>query len=230
MLKSHSLNTRALNSFSAAAVSVGLTLGFALFSLPAQAEKADRDKPVNLEADRVTVDDVKKEQVFEGNVQLVKGTLVIHASRLVVTQDDTGFQHGIAYGSNGVLPRFRQKREGMEEIIEGEAERIEHDAKTEKTEFHNKAWVRSGTDEVRGEFISYDAKTEHYYATSGANGALGTAAKGQKPPRVTATIQPKGSAAALPPSSSLQTTKNPLPATKLQGANELETTRTESQQ
>jgi hypothetical protein len=52
---------------------------------PARAEKADRDKPVNIEADRVSVDDVKKVQTFEGNVQLVKGTLIIRAERIVVT-------------------------------------------------------------------------------------------------------------------------------------------------
>ena len=41
----------------------------------AGAEKADRDKPVNLEADRVTVDDAKQLATFEGNVVLTQGTL-----------------------------------------------------------------------------------------------------------------------------------------------------------
>jgi lipopolysaccharide export system protein LptA len=44
---------------------------------PAFAEKADKDKPVNLEADRITVDDAKKLHILEGNVVLVRGTLVI---------------------------------------------------------------------------------------------------------------------------------------------------------
>jgi hypothetical protein len=68
---------------------------------PAWAEKADRDKPVNIEADRVSVDDVKKLQVFEGNVQLVKGTLIIRAERIVVSQDDDGYQRGVATGTAG---------------------------------------------------------------------------------------------------------------------------------
>ncbi|MCX7168275.1 MAG: lipopolysaccharide transport periplasmic protein LptA [Rhodocyclales bacterium] len=162
--------------------------GIMLGANPAWAEKADRDKPVNIEADRVSVDDVKKVQTFEGNVQLVKGSLTIRAERIVVTQDDDGYQRGVATGSAGALPRFRQKREGQDEYIEGEAERIEHDAKAEKTEFFNRAWVKSGLDEVRGQFISYDARTENYFVTSGSNGSR---AKPGSTDRVRAVIQPK---------------------------------------
>ena len=162
--------------------------GAMLAAVPARAEKADRDKPVNIEADRVSVDDVKKVQTFEGNVQLVKGTLIIRAERIVVTQDDDGYQRGVATGTGGVLPRFRQKREGQDEYIEGEGERIEHDAKAEKTEFFNRAWVKSGLDEVRGQFISYDALTEKYFVTSGPNGTRAQPGSGE---RVRAVIQPK---------------------------------------
>jgi len=164
----------------------------------ARAEKADRDKPVNIEADRVSVDDVKKVQTFEGNVQLVKGTLIIRAERIVVTQDDDGYQRGVATGTAGVPPRFRQKREGLDDYIEGEGERIEHDAKAEKTEFFNRAWVKSGLDEVRGQFSSYDALTEKYFVTSGPNGTRALPGSGE---RVRAVIQPKNkdAGAALPP-------------------------------
>ena len=169
--------------------------GVMLAATPARAEKADRDKPVNIEADRVSVDDVKKVQVFEGNVQLVKGTLIIRAERIVVTQDDDGYQKGVATGTASVPPRFKQKREGQDDYIEGEGERIEHDAKAEKTEFFNRAWVKSGLDEVRGQFISYDARTENYFVTSGPNG---TRAKPGSTERVRAVIQPKNKDAATP--------------------------------
>jgi lipopolysaccharide export system protein LptA len=167
--------------------------GFTLSPLLTHAEQADRDKPVNLEADRVFVDEARKVQVFEGNVRLSKGSLVIVADKLVVSQDDGGYQRGVATGSI-VLPRFSQKREGSDETIEGEAERIEHDARGEKTEFFGQAWVKSGLDEVRGQYISFDAKTEKYLVTSGPNG---TSAKPGSGSRVRAVIQakPKGGAA-----------------------------------
>jgi len=176
-----------------------LLVGLALMSVTVRAEKADADKPVNLEADRVSVDESKKVQIFEGNVRLSKGTLTITADRLVVTQDEAGYQRGVATGST-VLPHFKQKREGTDEYIEGEAERIEHDAKGEKTEFFNQAWVKSGLDEVRGQFISYDAKTEKYFVTSGPNG---TSAKPGSGNRVRAVIQakPKGGANKVSPAS-----------------------------
>jgi lipopolysaccharide export system protein LptA len=176
--------------------------GLGLAAPATRAEKADRDKPVNIEADRVSVDDVKKVQIFDGNVQLMKGTLVIRAGRIVVTQDDDGYQRGVATGSPGALPNFRQKREGQDEYIEGEAERIEHDAKAEKTEFFNRARVKSGLDEVRGQFISYDAKTENYFVTSGPNGTRAQPGSGE---RVRAVIQPKNKGAAATPAAGAAT-------------------------
>jgi lipopolysaccharide export system protein LptA len=167
-----------------------LALGLALAAaMPANAERADRDKPVNLEADRVTVDDANKVHIYEGNVQLVQGTLVIRTDKLVVNQDEEGFQKGTAYGGAGGLARFRQKREGLDEYVEGEAERIEHDDKTDKTQLFNRAYVKSGQDEVRGQYIVYDGLTEHYLATSGPNGTVAAAAG--KAGRVHAVIQPK---------------------------------------
>lgn len=176
-------------------------------SCAALAEKADRDKPVNLEADRITVDDARKVHVLEGNVQLVQGTLVIRCDKLVITQDGDGFQKGTATGGPGGLARFRQRREGKDEYIDGEAERIVHDGKGEKTEFFQRAHVKSGNDEVRGQYISYDGRTENYVVTSGPAGTTATATPG-KDTRVRAVIQPKpreAAPAAEAPSPELKT-------------------------
>src|ERR1700704_6596787 len=89
-------------------------------------ERADRDKPVNLEADRVDLDDAKKEAVFVGNVTLTQGTMTIKADKIIVKQDAEGFQYGIAYGKPA---HFRQKREGADEYIDGFSERLEYDGK-----------------------------------------------------------------------------------------------------
>lgn len=178
-----------------AAVILAIALAVVLTPSPARAERADREKPINLEADRITVDDIKKVQVLEGNVILTQGTLQIRTARLVVTQDVDGFQKGVAIGGANGLARFRQKREGKNEYIEGEGERLEYDARNEKTEFFTRAWVKSGMDEIKGHYISYDALTEKYLVTAGADpktpGTAGTT--GATPPgRVRAVIQPKG--------------------------------------
>lgn len=166
-----------------------------IISTAALAERADRDKPINLDADKITVDDARKVHVFEGNVQLAQGTLVIKADKIVVTQDANGNQVSVSTGGPGGLSRFRQKREGRDEYIDGEADRIENDSKVDKSELFGHAKMRSGLDEVRGEYISYDGKTENYVVT---NGPGGTVAQGGKAGRVHAIIQPKNKDGAKP--------------------------------
>ena len=159
-----------------------------LLALPVLAERADREKPIHLEADRMSIDDVKKVKTLEGKVVMTQGTMELRTDRLVVTEDNDGFQKGVATGGPGGLARFRQKREGVDEWIEGEAESIEHDARSETTQFFVRAWIQSGADEVRGPYISYDALNEKYAVNSG--GALKTAT-GAAQARARAIIQPK---------------------------------------
>ena len=150
------------------------------------AEKADRDKPMQLEANRITIDDAKKIQILEGDVLVTKGTMSLKAYRIVITEDQYGFQKGTAFGGKDGLARFRQKREGVEEYVDGEAERIEYNSNSEVAELFHRAWVKSGEDQVRGDYIRYDAVSEKYLVTAGEN----RDPKGP-PARVRAIIQPK---------------------------------------
>jgi len=154
-------------------------------SMGAHAERADRDKPVNIEADRVEIDDQKKEAVFEGNVVLTQGTLMLKADRIIVDQDETGFQSGIAFGKPAY---FRQKREGLEDFIEGEAERLEYKGEEEKVELFVNAKLTRGGDEVRGNYISYSALTEFFEVMGNQPGSAEGESSGG---RVRAIIQPR---------------------------------------
>jgi len=149
----------------------------------AHAEKADREKPINLEADRVSVDDAKQISTFEGRVVLTQGTLIIRGDRMEVRQDSQGFKTGITWGN---LAYFRQKRDGYDEYIEGWAERIEYDGRADKVQMFNRASMKKGADEVRGNYISYDANTEFFQVTGS-----GTPAVSGGNGRVRAVIQPK---------------------------------------
>jgi lipopolysaccharide export system protein LptA len=151
----------------------------------AQAERADRSKPINLESDRMRVDDVQKISVFEGKVVMTQGTLTIRADKVTVRQDQEGYQYGSASGNPA---SFRQKRDGSHEYIEGEAERIEYNGKLDKVEFFNRARLkREPADEVRGNYISYESRTEYFTVTGGA----GPAASDSPDARVHAVIQPR---------------------------------------
>lgn len=156
-----------------------------LFCSLAMAEKADRDKPIDLEADNVTVNDAKKTSVYTGNVVLTQGTLVIHADKLIVREDANGFQHSTSYGNPTT---FKQKEEGKDEYIQGSAQRIEYDGRMDKVQLYTKAWVKRGEDIVHGEYIMYDAGAEYAEVI----GQSGQAAAPDTPKgRVHAVIQPK---------------------------------------
>jgi lipopolysaccharide export system protein LptA len=94
---------------------------------------------------------------------------------------------GIATGGEGGLARFRQKREGKNEWVEGEGERIEHDARSELSQFFQRGRVKSGEDEVRGQYIQFNGLTETYLVTNGPNATTVPSQQG----RVQVTIQPK---------------------------------------
>jgi lipopolysaccharide export system protein LptA len=153
-------------------------------ALPVLAERGDRDKPVNLESDTVEINDLTKVSVYQGNVRLTQGTMLITGNKLVVVQDDNGLSKGTSYGNPTY---FRQKREGVDELIEGWAQRIEYDAKTDKIEMHTQARIKRGADEVHGNLIVYEGQTESYRVLGGKESASEYNPKG----RVRAVIQPK---------------------------------------
>ena len=145
------------------------------------AEKADRDKPVNLEADSVTLDDIKKVSVYQGNVILSQGTIMLRADRIQATQNDQGLQRVSAVGKPVA---FRQKLDGREEYIEGFADRIEFDNVKSQLELIGQAKLRRGQDELRGAQISYNTNTEFYRVIGQPNAQTPAG-------RVRAVIRPK---------------------------------------
>src|SRR3989338_10546744 len=92
--------------------------------------------------------------------------------------------------------RSRQKREGLDEYVEGYGERIEYDTRAETVDFYVRARLKRDLDEVLGEHITYSAKTEIFQVNGGAS------TESSPPKRVRAVLQPNPQEkAALPPAS-----------------------------
>ena len=170
----------------------------ALAAFPAIGEKADRDKPTQLEANRMSADDARRVSIFEGNVVMTKGTITLRGEKVVVRVDAEGFQHATVTG-NPV--RFRQKTDpsqGRPGVwTEAEALRLEIDEKTDRIELFEKGRVTRDQDEVRGDYIMLDQRSD-FISVSGGKGTTPSATEG----RVRAVIQPKAppsSSAAQPP-------------------------------
>lgn len=166
---------------------------------PTLAEKADRNKPMNIEADALRYDDLKQISIFTGRVVLTKGSIQIRGDRIEVRQDPDGYQLGVATGSPDKLAFFRQKREALDEFIEGEGETITYDGRADTVTFSRKAQLRRlrGTvlaDEITGSSIVYENLTDLFRVDGatpqGPAGALGGRV------RVMLTPKPEGAASA----------------------------------
>jgi len=203
-----------------------LLISLSLLSSHALAESADRDKPIDLEADTVKVDDAKQISTYSGNVILTKGTLVIHADKLIVREDKEGFQHSTSLGNPST---FKQKREGKNEYIQGSGQRIEYDSRLDKVQLYTKAWVKRGEDIVHGDYIMYDANAEYAEVIGGGK----SSEKGSSSGRVHAIIQPKNKKAIEPgttkpavdntnPAATPAVSNDPLPVKEMRSNKNLE--------
>lgn len=173
-----------------------------LLAPAAWGEKADRDKPMNVEADALRYDDVNQVSVFTGRVVLTKGTILIRGATLDVRQDPDGFQYGVVKAEPGKLAFFRQKREGLDEYIEGEGETIEYDGRNDTVKFIASAQLRRyrGTvmnDEFNAGLIVYNNVTDVFTLdgapVAGKTGSTGR--PGAPAGRVRAMLTPNSAAA-----------------------------------
>ncbi|MEC5159149.1 lipopolysaccharide export system protein LptA [Janthinobacterium sp. CG_23.3] len=174
-----------------------LALLCAAFAGAARAEKADSTKETVITAEQGVADEVKQTRTLTGNVVLVKGTLTMKAGRALILVDPQGYQFATFWAAPGKLATFRQKRDGEGDLwVEGEAERVEYDDKTEMVKLFSKAKLTrlegsKKTDEAEGPFISYDSRKELF--------AMENTASGESKPgggSVRMVIQPTKSAAA----------------------------------
>jgi lipopolysaccharide export system protein LptA len=157
-------------------------------ALPATAEKADRDKPINYQADSGDVNYQTKIGTLLGNVILTQGTLTIHADKIIFHQNPDNSVSATAYG-NPIT--FREKRDNVDEYYEGVAQRADYDGQKRFLELFDRALLRTGTDEIRSNYISYNAETEFFKAEGRAD--TPAAAAGQSPlgARVRGVFQPQ---------------------------------------
>ena len=124
---------------------------------PAAAERADRDKEIVVGADHLIADDANRTSTFEGSVVVTQGTMRMTAAKVTVKEDAERHKYYVASGSPVT---FRQKRDKVEEYVDGMAERAEFDDRNDVLRLYNRARVKSNQNEITGDFISYDMKRE----------------------------------------------------------------------
>lgn len=161
------------------------------------AEKADRNKPMNIEADALRHDDLQQTSVFSGNVVMTKGTIVLRGGKLEVRQDADGYQTGTVTAESGKRAFFRQQRDtapgATPEFVEGEGEVIEYNGRADTVRFLRRAELRryrgsTLSDDLSGATIVYYNLTD-VFTVDGPKTAPNTAAAPGS--RVRAVLSPK---------------------------------------
>jgi lipopolysaccharide export system protein LptA len=167
-------------------------------SAPAQAEKADRNKPMVVEADQPgTVDLQRQVVVFNGNVVISQGTMVLRAERVELRELADGYRAASAQGRPGKPATWRQRRDGVDETVEGSADRIEFDGRADTLRLVGNGAVRRlrGTmvaDEITGGTIVWDNTADIFRVEGGATSAANPTG------RVRAVLSPRAEPASAP--------------------------------
>lgn len=161
-----------------------------------RAERADRTRAVTLESDRpCVINYLKQTSQCSGNVVVSQGTLLLRAERLDLRETPEGWQQMQAQGSDGAPARVRQKRDGIDEVVEGQARSIDYDSRSARVTLQGGAVLRrlrSGVvvDEAQGSTIVWDGLIEELTVQGGS------ATPNNPGGRVRAVITPRGEAAA----------------------------------
>lgn len=137
----------------------------ALVPVAVLGEKADRQKPTHIEADSLRHDELNQVSIFAGHAMLRRGTMVLRGARIEMREDAEGYQFGTITAQPGERAFFRQKREGLDEFVEGEAVRIEFDGKADHIQLIDNAEVRRYrgavlADQMTGKRIVYENLTD----------------------------------------------------------------------
>ena len=154
-----------------------LAVALAFGGQTASAEKADRSKPMTLESDQPCIVSLQKQtSVCSGNVSITQGSLILRADRLELRETPEGYQMAQAIGGAGKPASYRQKRDGSDEVIEGQAQRIDYDSKAGTLRFEGQAQVRRllagvQADEISGALIVWNSLSEIFSVSGGAPSA-----------------------------------------------------------
>ena len=161
----------------------------------AQSSKGDRRQPMVMEADRSgNVDLQRQVLVYDGNAVITQGSMVMRADRIEVRQTADGYFVGQAIGTAAKPASWRQRRDTVDETVEGTAERIEFDGRADTLRFIGGGTVRrlragAVADEITGGTIVWDNTAEVARVEGGAKSAANPGG------RVRAVLSPRQDAA-----------------------------------
>jgi lipopolysaccharide export system protein LptA len=166
---------RRMNIGSAFLLAPLVFFGLSLLSGHALAEKADQDKPLILNAGSVSINEVEQKYKLQGDILLIKGSIVVTGDKGEVLVDPEGYQFIEVRGDAKSLATFRQRREGLaNEFMQGFSKDVNYNSKQEVLILLGDASMKrllnmQMRDHLRGGKIEYRDDTQEYRVSPPAN-------------------------------------------------------------
>lgn len=160
-----------------------LAAALCVLALPAAAEQSDRTKPIRYSANSLDGNETDQSVILTGKVEILQGTIVLKADRVVLKQQPDGTYNATATGKPVT---FRQKMDNSDDFVDAQALRIEYLGSKDLVELYDQGWIKRGKDEVRGSFLTYNSANGSFAGRGSPVGQPPTAEG-----RVTGVLQPK---------------------------------------
>ncbi|MCE2657123.1 MAG: lipopolysaccharide transport periplasmic protein LptA [Rubrivivax sp.] len=207
-----------------------VALMWGLVALPVLAEKADRNKPMTIDADKpMRLDYERQVYVIAGNVLISQGTLQLRAERVELREGKDGRRNATAIGDTQRPASYRQKLDAPQEWAEATADRIEYDSRTEVLRMTgNATWRRlranEVADEISGHSIVWDQRTSQVDVSGGVPSVANPGGRVRavfSPRPESAASAPVGAPTGTPPAASPGTPPAAVPALPLKPSRQL---------
>ena len=150
----------------------------AFVSMPTFAASADKDQPIEVEADSLEVRDNDNISIYSGNVRLVQGTLNVRSDKLVIHFDDD--KNLVLMEMTGAPASFRQLDDDNKEMI-GQADKLDYFEPKSLLVLKGNARFSNDGDLIESSMISINTENDNLKAASP-----------EPDKRVRVVIQPKG--------------------------------------
>ena len=126
--------------------------------------ESDRDQPIHIKADRITVKEKEGVSFYQGNVVFTQGSLRVTGDEVTVFLQGDVLSKIIVIGNPATL---KQTPDHRQEPVNSKAKRMEYDAKKEVVYLIDNAEVQQGPNRFAGDYIEYDTRNSMVSARKG---------------------------------------------------------------
>ena len=141
-----------------------LCLGLLLISSTCWSLETDRQQPIHIQADRITVHEKQGVSFYQGNVQFTQGSLQVKGDEVTVYLQGDVLQKVIVKGAPATM---QQQPAQDQDLVHSQAAQMEYDAVKQIVTLIDNAQVQQGPNSFAGDFIEYDTRTNTVSARKG---------------------------------------------------------------